>query len=450
MDSLPMCRYAGPDGTYWIPEITAEPVNKYISLVSDTLEQACIPDKVICQEGESDCKDFSFRLGDLSNTLTERLGKIFAGIYRIGTEMPVWQQTVDIDSEYRYDVEFRVDRELPCGRYFLLLGNIGPVWKRDPTREFAGCRRMDFLIIPNGSSLAHPRLRHYSIRYIAPEDRPYERRKSHPNLMMLVGDFPVYELTIELDTVPDPTRERYDLRIFDEGLGAMETYWDILDQPAVTLHLVPPHGVPHGTSHFILYHNNVPLFHFHCTRKKRLGTLKAEPVRPDSVYYYLHRCSSLQLYTRFKRKVVHLLNHPEVPRPQFLCLIVEWKNASEAFAVQNDLYSADACPARKVTTWKLDRIPRRKWGKINTHAEQCLRNSNLVQIIQGTEEDTDLLFREYPLLNRLYPPKNRWRTGPYTPMEELYQALDVRSARFGRLPDFKEYEAMYRSFCEKF
>ena len=72
---------------------------------------------------------------------------------------------------YKYYITFVLDEmELGIGRYFILLGNIAPYEELSYSiLDFAGCHRINFLIVPNGKSLRHPALAAYDIRYIDPD-----------------------------------------------------------------------------------------------------------------------------------------------------------------------------------------------------------------------------------------------------------------------------------------
>lgn len=467
MGNVKMCRFSCPDGTYSIPRIESETDNRVSSLVSPLWGRRYYEViKMICNEGEDSIKDFGFSLFHVENIHTHALEKIFLGIYKVGLNEPVWQYVIEDESWYRREKSFKLEGvELDCGRYFILLGNIKPDKNFVPfMKELAGCYRLDFVVIPNGLSLGHPRLLEYGIRYIAPEERGMELPYHYPNYLLMMGDFPLYGLNMTLDSVPDIYMDKYDLRIFDEGLACVELIEDVLHGQKEEVMFVPPRGVPHGMGHYILYHNGMPLVHFQCHRKKRLGLLKMEEILTDSIYWHLHRYKSLQLYgcKEIKKKICTLLNNPEMSRPQSLSLSVDYGNSFDVSqAILSDLYQGVSKIYVNVDdglgklfrmsgeeegdfmfVWNLDDSSDALADEWVSGFADYVKSSHGRLLVYGASDRINFLLEQSEVMARLIPRKNRWHTQPFTKMERLYLRIYAKESE-GDNPNFDRYEKMY-------
>lgn len=467
MGNIEMCEYSCFDGTYSIPLIKSVAENKFSYLVSPFFRRYYDPIKIVCNEGEDFIKDFNLTLYHVENIHTLELKNIFLGLYRVGTRIPVWSHVIEDEAGYRREMSFELESvNLSCARYFLLFGNITP--DKDFVyfvKDFAGCYRLDFDVIPNGVSLTHPCLLKSSIHYIKPEERDSGYSYHYPNYLMMMGDFPLYELEIEISTIPDKYMDKYDLRIFDEGLSCVEVIEDMFHQPTERIQFVPPRGVPHGISHFILYHNECPFIHFQCSRKKRLGVLKAESVSPDSIYWYLHRYKSLQLYgcKTIKEKICTLLNNSSMPIPKCLSLSVDYGDAFDVVqAILDDLYSEipkayingdggfSGCfrlmnkkEEPYILVWYLADLPKVLVEELVSGIVDYITNSNNRLLVYGTSERVKSIFEQSDVMSLLIPRGNRWSTQPFTKMEMLYYRIN-ESASGGDNPNFGRYEEMYK------
>lgn len=466
MKNLEMRDYTCNDGVYRIPYICSNPYNRFSFLNSPFFDCSSEDVKIICQEGCTSLKNFEFNLGLVTNTNYDELNGIFVGIYRKGEKNPVWQEIIDEAHCSLDEISFVLnDVELESGFYFLLFGNIIPEENFNPfIREFAGCYRQDFVVAPNGLTMRHPQLMDCGIRYIDYHKREPGYPYPNPNFLMLFGDFPLYELTITLDVVPKKDIDKYDLRIFDDGLACVEVLEDIIHKSTEHILFVPPHGVPHGTGHFILYHNDIPYIHFQCNRNKRMGVLKAEPIAVDSIYWHLHRYKSLQQYgcADMKKKICKLLNNNADKRPNLLCITNDLGNnhslrshlVEDLYPEKRSRYLCDeniskinteegGSSTSKVVIWNVDETSTRLWNKCVACVENCLNADNPVIIIGTTKNITSLLDRFCSLSQRLTP-DNHWHTQPYTKMERLYLTIDALSSE-GEMPSFEDYEQLYDS-----
>lgn len=464
MGGFKMCEYASQDGTYRIPFIQKDPAYQFFSIMSPFFYRQYEVVKIICNEGETSVKGFEFELHMIGTIDAYGQNKIFAGIYKVGERNPIWHRVVKGGDEYKDVLEFKLGGlELPCGRYFILLGNVLPNKKFTPfIKEFAGCYRFDFSLLPHGQSLPSPRLSDCAIRYIAPHERKSGFRRHYPSYLMMVGDFPLYELTVSLDHRPNPDTEKFDLRIFDEGLLLMETIEDICQQQSEQLSFVPPHGIPHGKSHFVLYHNDRPFVHLQCNGAKKMKAPLVEYISGDSIYYHLHKHKSLQLYgcKAIKKKILSSLNNPDVATPDYLCLIDDSERSVHILShIMHDLYpgmplvnlfdsdlkrSARDFRAHKVKSrpsviiWDLYRTSRNLWNKWIPFLDKNITPPHKL-VIYGAANDVDALFEKFGDLSRLFPARNRWKTQPLTKMESLYCMVDAFQH-----PCFKEYERLYQ------
>lgn len=458
METIKMCEYSSTEGTYSIPFIESETDNRFSFLISTFFKHYYDPIKIICNEGESSLKEFGFSMHHVENIHGYELKGIFVGIYKVGVNKPVWHRVIEDEAGYRKEMSFSLDDvELPCGRYFMLFGNITPDKEFVHfTKDFAGCWRLDFAIIPNGLPLKHPLLLDFKIRYITPEERELSYPYHYPNYLMMIGDFPLYELEVTLDVIPDKYMDKFDLRIFDEGLSCMETIEDIIHQPTERISFVPPHGVPHGTGHYILYHNEIPFVHLWCNRKKRMGALKAEPISKDSIYWYLHRCKSLQLYGRIKKDILAVLNCPEKSSPQCLCIMDErgrsvnvipniledlYAGMSHRYLFDN-YYGEDTMTESDIWIWDLCKSSESLWGKWTVYIEKYVQNGCKNLIIFGTQQEVCALFEQFEVMLQLVPKKNCWQIQPFTKMEKLYLMIDEKMGD-GDNPNFERFEKMY-------
>lgn len=473
MKEITMRMYSASDGDYLIPHIEAEADYLFDYMVTPFSGRRYDPVKIICKKGTSSVKELSFSLHQVENMQEDMGMGIFAGIYRVGTKLPVWQQKIDESFCYTSVLEFQLEEtELPYGPYFILLGNVAKRGDKMPfVKDFAGCLRLDFAVLPNGESLKHPYLLDCAIRYISPEERKSGYQYPYPSYFMLAGNFPLYELELTLDSAPDSITDKFDLRIFNEGLYFVEEISDILHEQTERIAFAPPHGVPHGIGHYIIYHNDMPFMHLQSNRKaKKMDNLKAEPVQPDSVFGYVHQYQSLQLYgcRRMKEKILDLLNHSGGVAPECLCIICDATRSSDIlYAFKKDFYygmssrhfydssynqmireSRDEKQRTEpvVWIWDLYKTSTSMWSKWADYIEKYFRRGTDKLIIQGNAEDTNLLFRLFKNLNRLVPKKYRWKTQPFTKMEKVYNAINRMSEDNG-MPFFTEYEKIYRSIC---
>lgn len=457
-----MCEYFCSEGTYLIPKVGAETSSQFSCLCSPFFKHQYDVTKIICNEDKSDIEGFEFELRYLDNTQSQELTGIFIGVYRIGEKEPIWHQVVNEECSYKEEMMFRLDdMKLTYGDYFILLGNIKPDGQFSSfIKYFAGCYRLDFRVLPNGRSLKHPKLLDYKMRYIAPDERTWDFPYHYPNYLMMIGGLPLYELTVKLDSAPDEKKDKYDLRIFDEGLCCTELIEDVFHHSIEKLLFVPPLGVAHGVGHYILYHNETPFIHFQCNRQKRMGVLKAENISPDSIYWHLHKYKSLQMYgcRSMKKKICELLNNQDEPTPQCLCIIDDEGDHELLPAILNDLYNdmscrylyddnyeslTDACMTDIVIVWNLNNSSKTFWKKWVAFILENITTDNKV-VIYGSKQHIKLLFEKFENLSQLVPSNCRWQKQPYTKMENLYRYLNALLSE-GYTPRFEEYERLYNA-----
>lgn len=465
METLRMKDYSSPDGIYNIPLVESEINNRFsffdTSLVGD----------IICKKGESVSKGFYISFHDIYNIQETSIEDIFIGIYKIGTKNPIWHKyhkflsdsdpslEVDFQSELSIEID---DLKLSCGSYFVLLGNIQPSYQNKPL-NFAGCYRVDFTVLPNGYSLKENRLTHYSIK--KDKGKSSSTKYDAKNFLSLIEYFPRYQLSITLETAPNPSIDRYDLLIFDESICCKNYIKNVLTQQTEIISFIPPYGLTYGTTHLILYHNNKPYIHFQCHRNKRLGTLKAEYITSDSIYRHLRYHSTLQLYgcKSIKKNILSILNSPDVCFPKYLCItdksgngydLVEkikedfYKHHKSTYitdykSLQKDIYIKDN--KNTLLIWHLSKTAISQWSKVINYIEKYLKANNLNLIICGTEDMVERLFGKYNYISQLIPKNNRWHTEPFSQMERVYNMINNwHSENDAVIPNYQTYEYFYK------
>lgn len=444
------CVCSSHDGTYLIPMIKSGTANRFISVSSPFFAAVSNPIKIICDEGESSVRRFEVSLFSVENTRYGDLKGIFVGIYRVGVRNPIWFRMIDEEVSYEHYITFVLDEmELGIGRYFILLGNIAPYEELSYSiLDFAGCHRINFLIVPNGKSLRHPALTAYDIRYIDPDDKEYYDYCRRLNHSMTVYDSPIYELEIGLDSVPDPYIDRYDMWIFDDAKSLFTKIPDMIHKPTEKIRFAAPYGLARGTVHIVIYHNGIPLFHFHCRRIKRLGKLKVETVTPESIFWYLHKNKSLRIYGSLKNKIFHVLKNPEI-LPDCVCIIDEKPSCDVILDyILEDLYpskayikvyNSDRNLAEKirnlnipdgagVVVLDLNYTSESLWNGWCKCIEEFVRNGKVKAIIYGFGRKVSSLFSKCDSISRFIPAENRWHTGPVSDMEKVYITINEMSS----------------------
>lgn len=444
------CVSSGPDGIYLVPVIKSGTANRFISVSSPFFAAVSNPIKIICDEVESSVRRFEFSLFSVENTRYGDLKGIFVGIYRVGVRNPIWFRMIDEEATYEYAVTFVLDEmELGIGRYFILLGNIAPYEELSyGILDFAGCHRINFLIVPNGKSLRHPALTAYDMRYIDPDDKEYYDYYKRLNHVMTVSDSPIYELEIGLDSVPDTYVDKYDMGIFDEGLLLVTKIPDMIHKPTEKIRFAAPYGLARGTVHIVIYHNGIPLFHFHCRRIRRLGKLKVETVAKESIFWYLHKNKSLQIYGSLKNKILPVLKNPDI-LPDCLCIIDEISSCDVILDyILEDLYprktyikvyDSDKNLAEKITNLNipdgsgvvvldLNYTSESLWNGWCKCIEEFVRNGKVKAIIYGSSRKVSSFFSRSDSMSRLIPAENRWHTGPVSDMEKVYITINEMSS----------------------
>lgn len=458
MSNIKMCDYTCSEGTYLLPRIESGTENRFAYLYSSFISCGSEMSKTVCEKGEDALRGLSLRLGTVENAFGADLTNIFVGIYRIGERMPVWQEVLDYGTDFKMDVELELDDvTLACGRYFLLFGNIRPSGDALPYAvEFAGCYRQDFAVLPGAGAVDRPMVTACAIEYVAPG----KRGKDGPNSFLArVGGFPLYKLTVTLDRTPDLIRDRFDLRTFDEGLRCCDTLSDVFRQPTEELLFVPPHGVPHGTSHFILYHNDEPFVHFSCNRNVRFGPLRMEYLTPDSLYWHLLDNETLRSYCcrAIKGKLLRYLTQPDLPTPECLALGNDYgfwlsciledlyvgmpRRSPVVTQDFEDLVSSQTEPCVFVVSdW--ENWPEERLAEWIACMERHARGGSHRWVFSGKSRDVKALLAKHASLSRLIPAEHRWYTDPLTKMERLYVAID-NDSNGDLLPSFTRYESLY-------
>lgn len=469
METLRMTDYSSPDGTYNIPLIEREINNRF------SFFETSLAGNIICKKGETTSKTFYISFHDIYNIQETSIEDIFIGIYEIGTKAPIWHKyhkfSNDTDPslgvDFQRELSFQVDNlELSCGSYFVLLGNIQPNYE-NKLLNFAGCYRVNFSVLPNGYTLKENRPTHYSIKYISNKDKGKSSSTKYDsnNLLSFTDDFPIYQLSITLETAPNPSVDKYDLLIFDESLCCKNYINNVLTQQTEIISFIPPYGLPYGTTHLILYHNDKPYIHFQCRRNKRLGTLKAEYINPNSIYRHLLYHPTLQLYgcKKIKKNIISILNTHDSCFPKYLCItdksgngynVVEnikedfYKNNKSTYITSYKSVQENSFIKNNKDTlliWHLSQTATSQWKKVINYIEKYLKVNNLNLIICGTEDMVEKLFDKYNYISQLIPKNNRWHTEPFSQMEMVYNMINNWHCEYdAAMPNYRTYEYFYK------
>lgn len=464
MNKIRMCNYSSPEGTYWIPYVMSKPRNMCSSMNSNVLweDNPFVQysnsgvGKIVADAETSSAGSVFFNLLNVTNIWGDALHGIFFGIYRLGQREPVWQYVLDTD-EHGELPELRLELEevsLPVGRYFLLFYNIAP--DKDffmHLKNFAGCYRLDFHVIPNGQILSHPLLADSSIRFIKPNDAyDYEREKIARSRGPVIETNALYELSLSLDFSSCPQNgadkgmNLYSLRIFDESYREKWEIHDIIwEEPTQRFWITPPHNLPLGTCHIILYHNDTALYHFWCRRSKKLGQLKVEKVEEGSFLSYLHRCDTSFYYgCQNIKKLLWELWKGDAPIPRLLCVASdetdtlghEVANTLFPSKVPFDIYGFkeygwlpdeldwNHLDNEKVVLWHL---PDYEDGDFDAFVmkmtEWMESHKDAHVILTGYTEKVKTLFSQSETLSKLVPVNCRWYTQEPTPYEQFIERL---------------------------
>lgn len=329
---------------------------------------------------------------------------------------------------------------------------------------------MDFKIIPNGGDLKHPQLTYYNIRFFAPGciKKGYKCRKK--TLYTYLGGFPYYGMDIALDFAPNPLIDKFDLYIYDDSFKCVQMIENAIERQNEKLSFIPPHGMPHGTTHFILTHNKVPYMHLQCSRAKRMRMLKAENITPKSFYWCLNKYKTFELYgcKTIKNNIFKIISNPEKTSPKTLCIIDDYKGYYGFYEVatqimsdlyggyesiyltdeqyddeeENKIYANSSKPYLLV--WDLKRSNQKH---LEQRAEYIKKNfdDNTTLIIYGSSQDVNALFEKFKELAKLIPAKNRWSTEPYSIIEKVYREINRQSDE-GIMPNYENYEYLYKYY----
>lgn len=266
-------------------------------------------------------------------------------------------------------------------------------------------------------------------------------------------------MPVTLDRTPDFIRDRFDLRTFDEGLRRCDTLSVVFRQPTEELLFVPPHGVPHGTSHFILYHNDEPFVHFSCNRNVRFGPLRMEYLTPDSLYWHLLDNETLRSYgcRAIKGKLLRYLTQPDLPTPEYLALGNDYgfwlsciledlyvgmpRRSPEATQDFEGFVNSQTEPCVfVVSNW--ENWPEERLAEWIACMERHARGGSHRWVFSGKSREVKALLAKHASLSRLIPAEHRWYTDPLTKMERLYVAID-NDSNGDLLPSFTRYESLY-------
>ena len=464
MKKIRMCDYPSLEGTYRIPYVMSKPRNMCSSMNSNVLwgdnpfvqySNSCVG-KIVADAGTSSAGNVFFNLLDITNVWGDALHDIFFGVYRFGQPEPVWQYILDTD-EHGEMSELRLDLEglrLPVGRYFLLFYNIAP--DKDYfvlLKDFAGCYRLDFHVIPNGITLPHPLLTESSIRYIQPDEAyGHERKRIARSRGPVIESNALYELSLSLDFSSCPKKradmgmDLYELRVFDESYREVCNVHDIIWHEQDRRFLItPPHNLPFGTCHFILYHNDTALYHLWCRRDRRLGQLKVEKVEEGSFLSYLHRCDTSYYYGCLKiKKLLRSMWAGKAPVPRILCV------ASDETDTLGQEVAKSLFPGKvpfdifgfKEYGWLPDELD---WSRLDNESlvlwhlpdyeggdfdafvmkmsEWLDNHKDAHVILNGYTEKVKTLFMRSEALSKLVPVNCRWYTQEPTPYEQFMERL---------------------------
>ncbi|MBQ8603171.1 MAG: hypothetical protein IJ413_11670 [Bacteroides sp.] len=329
---------------------------------------------------------------------------------------------------------------------------------------------MNFKIIPNGEDLKHSQLTDYNIRFFAPGCIEKGYKCCNKTLFSYIGGFPYYGMDITLDSAPNPLIDKFDLYIYDDSFKCVQMIENAIERQNEKLSFIPPHGVPYGTTHFILTHNKVPYIHLQCSRAKRMGTLKAEYITPKSFYWYLSICKTFSLYgcKTIKNNIYKIISNPEKTSPKTLCIIDDYKGYygfyNIASQIIDDLYDGyegiyltdeqyEDEEENKINgnsskpylfVWDLKRTDQKHW----THRVEYIKKNfddNTTLIIYGSSQDVNTLFEKFKELLKLIPAKNRWSTEPYSIIEKVYCEISRQSDE-AIMPNYENFEYLYKYY----